>query len=205
MLTQIHISNLVTIQEVNLDFIAGTTVITGDTGAGKSILIDAIELALGDRATSEVVRAGQEKADISLGFDISNAPEAIAWLQQYDLYTNTNECIIRRTITKEGRSRSYINGMPTTLQPLRELSELLINIHGQHEHQTLLKSEMQRLLLDQYAGHTHLVDQVHALADEWNALSREIIELKKLTNERKQHTDYVKIPTSGIARIKFNP
>jgi len=126
MLIQIHISHLATIQEVRLDFKSGTTVITGETGAGKSILIDAIELALGERATSEMVRHGQEKADISLCFDIRKQPEAQAWLKNYDLLNEDGECIIRRTINKDGRSRSYINGLPTTLQPLRELSELLI-------------------------------------------------------------------------------
>lgn len=205
MLTQIQINNLVTIQEVQLDFSTGTSIITGETGAGKSILIDAIELALGGRATSDVVRAGQEKADIALTFDISKLPEARDWLKHYDLDNNDGVCIIRRTINKDGRSRSYINGMPTTLQPLRELSELLISIHGQHEHQALLKSEAQRALLDRYAGHMDLVDKVHALADEYNEHAREIKELEKQSKDRKQHSEFLKFQLQELAELNLTP
>src|SRR3990167_365288 len=116
MLTQIHISHLITIHELNIDFQLGTTVLTGETDAGKSILIDAIELALGARATSEMVRIGQEKADISLCFEISKLPDARAWLKNYDLDDDSKECVIRRTIHRDGRSRSYINGMPMQAQ-----------------------------------------------------------------------------------------
>lgn len=205
MLTQIQINNLATIHEVKLDISAGTTVITGETGAGKSILIDAIELALGDRATSDVVRTGQDKADISLTFDISKLPDARDWLKNYDLDNNNNECIIRRTINKDGRSRSYINGMPTTLQPLRELSELLISIHGQHEHQALLKSETQRALLDRFAGHIDLVDKVRALADEWNTFSNQISDLQKISNDRKQHSEFLKFQLQELEELNLTP
>src|SRR5579871_3245145 len=122
MLIQIHIQHLATIQTLDLELTTGTTVLTGETGAGKSILIDAIELALGARTTGDIVRAGQDKADISLFFDIRNLPAATAWLKNYDLDNESGECIIRRSISRDGRSRSYINGMPTTLHPLRELS-----------------------------------------------------------------------------------
>lgn len=205
MLTQIHISNLVTIQELHLDLTKGTTVITGETGAGKSVLIDAIELALGDRATSEVIRAGQEKADISLCFDVSKLPEASAWLQQYELNNENNECIIRRTINREGRSRSFINGMPITLQPLRELGELLINIHGQHEHQALLKSEAQRNMLDQFAGHADLVNNVRALTEEWHALSCEMKALQKLSADRTQRSEYLKFQLQELEDLNLTP
>lgn len=192
MLMQIHIMNLITIQELHLDFKSGTTVVTGETGAGKSILIDAINLALGERAMNDIVRQGQEKADISLCFDISKLHDAKNWLKTYDLDNNVNECIIRRTINKDGRSRSFINGLPTTLQPLRELSELLINIHGQHEHQALIKSEIQRNMLDSFAGHDDLVDKVKVLAEEWQTLSKEVSQLQKLSNERTQRIEFLK-------------
>lgn len=205
MLTQIQISNLVTIQEVSLEFNPGTTVITGETGAGKSILIDAIELALGDRATGEVVRAGQEKADISLCFNLSKLPEARAWLKHYDLDNENGECIIRRTISKEGRSRSYINGMPTTLQPLREFSELLITIHGQHEHQAILRSDVQRAMLDLFAGHLDLVDKVRVAAEECHALSREIAGLKKLSSDRQQRAEFLKFQLSELEELNLTP
>ena len=205
MLTNILINNLVTIQQLNLDFYAGTTVMTGETGAGKSILIDAIELALGGRATTDVIRAGSEKVDISLCFDISKLPEARAWLKSYDLESDSSDCIIRRTINRDGRSRSFINGMPTTLQPLRELAELLINIHGQHEHQSLLKSDTQRILLDRFAGHLNLVDQVHAASDEWQTLTHEISELRTLTEERNSRSEFLKFQLHELEALNLTP
>lgn len=203
MLAQIHISNLVTIQELHLDLLNGTTVITGETGAGKSILIDAIELALGSRINADIIRPGQDKADISLVFDIDKATEIKEWLKSYDLNHESGECIIRRTITKEGRSRSYINGMPTTLQPLRELSEMLISIHGQHEHQALLKSEAQRKMLDRFAGHDHLVDKVAVLSDEWHALSKEIKVLEQLSKEHKQRGEFLKFQLQELEELNL--
>lgn len=205
MLTQIHIHNLVTIHELHLDLMSGTTVITGETGAGKSIIIDAIELALGNRVTGNIVRPGQEKTDISICFDVSKLHFARAWLKNYDLDTENNECIIRRTITQDGRSRSYINGMPTTLQPLRELSELLIDIHGQHEHQCLLKSEKQREILDRYAGHFDLLDKVQTLAEEWHSIEQEITTLRKLTQERNSRSDFLKFQLRELEELQLQP
>jgi DNA repair protein RecN (Recombination protein N) len=205
MLTQIHISNLVTIREVHLDLTPGATVITGETGAGKSILIDAIELALGSRMTGNLVRPGQEKADISICFDVSKLSAARAWLKNYDLNTDTNECIIRRTITQDGRSKSYINGMPSTLQPLRELSELLITIHGQHEHQSLLQTHKQRDILDRYAGHFDLVDKVHSYAEQWQELNHKINELRTLTEERTNRSQFLKFQLRELEELQLHP
>jgi len=205
MLMQINIHNLITIHELQLDFSSGTTVLTGETGTGKSILIDAIELALGARASEHMVRPGQEKAEISLCFDISQLPSAIRWLKQYDLDQNNSECIIRRTINKDGRSRSYINGMPTTLPPLRELSELLLDIHGQHEHQTLLKSEKQREMLDDFANHPLLVSHVAELADEWNRINHEICSLKKLTEDRRVRSEFIAFQLRELEELHIQP
>lgn len=201
MLTQIHVKNLITIEELHLDFSPNTTVITGETGAGKSILIDAIEFALGERVPSDAVRQGQEKADISLCFDISKLPDAREWLKKYDLDNDNQECIIRRIINKEGRSRSFINGMPTTLQPLREFSELLMNIHGQHEHQALLKSDVQRALLDRFAKHVHLLDQVRTLSDEWHLLFAKINELKKQSHTRTERAAFLKFQLDELEKL----
>lgn len=205
MLTQINIQNLITIQELHLEFKTGTTVITGETGAGKSILIDAILLALGARATGDLVRPGQEKVDISLTFDVSKLPDAALWLKNHDLNEATHECILRRTIYKDGRSRSYINGLPSTLQPLRELHELLIQIHGQHEHQFLLKTEKQRALLDRYAGHAYLVDSVCALAEEWQTLNQELTELQQLMNDRGSKSDFLKFQLQELKELQLQP
>lgn len=205
MLMQVTINDLITIHNLILEFSSGTTVITGETGTGKSILIDAIELALGARASESVVRPGQEKADISLCFDISQSPEAKAWLKQYDLDQDTQECIIRRTVNKDGRSRSYVNGMPTTLQPLRELSALLIDIHGQHEHQTLLKSEKQRDMLDEFACHTALVLKVKTLAHEYRSLHDEIDSLRKLSDERERRAEFLSFQVRELEELHIAP
>src|SRR5579872_3224967 len=205
MLIQINISNLITIDELSLELSSGTTVLTGETGTGKSILIDAIELALGARASEQIVRPGQEKADISLCFDVSKLPAALQWLKNYDLDQDTAECIIRRTISKDGRTRSYINGMPTTLQPLRELRELLIDIHGQHEHQTLFKSEKQREMLDDFANHFTLTTQVAELAHDWRALNQEINTLRKLTEERSAQHSFLAFQLRELEELHITP
>ena len=210
MLTEIYISNLITIHDLHLEFLAGTTVMTGETGAGKSILIDAIALALGGRATSTLVRDGQEKVDISLTFDIRKLPEAQLWLKNHDLDLNldldqtNHECILRRTIYNDGRSRSYINGMPSTLQPLRDLGELLIQIHGQHEHQSLLKPDKQRALLDRYSNHIHLVDTVHTLAEEWHALNQEINTLRHRIEERNTRGEFLKFQLQELEALQLH-
>ncbi len=206
MLTQIYIHNLITIQELNLEFKKGTTVITGETGAGKSILIDAILLALGARATNDWVCPGQEKVEISLTFDVSKLPEAQHWLKSHDLLDpSTQDCILRRTLYQDGRSRSYINGMPSTLQPLRELSEMLIQIHGQHEHQSLLKTDKQRALLDRYAGHSYLVDSVQTLAEEWHTLHQEMQVLQDLIQDRASRGDFLKFQLQELEELNLGP
>jgi DNA repair protein RecN (Recombination protein N) len=202
MLTHIHISNLVTIHVLDLEFKNHTTVITGETGAGKSILIEAIELALGGRATSDMVRIGQEKAEIHISFDLTHLAHARAWLQNFDLDQDA-ECIIRRTIHRDGRSRSYINGQPITLQPLREFSELLLQIHGQHEHQALLKSDFQRDLLDRFASHQLLVDTVYTLAFEWQLLHKEILNLRHLTEERNSRGEWLKFQLHELEELSL--
>ncbi len=205
MLMHVMIKNFVTINELSLDFSSGTTVITGETGTGKSILIDAIELALGRRVSDYVLNPDQEKTDISLTFDISKIPHAKAWLQHYDLAQGTDECIIRRTVNKENRSRSFINGLPTTLQPLRELSELLIDIHGQHEHQSLLKSEKQREMLDDFAGHVSLVTQLNFLAEEYRRVQDEIATLRTLTQERNLRAEFLSFQLNELDALHITP
>ncbi|MDR3492067.1 MAG: DNA repair protein RecN [Gammaproteobacteria bacterium] len=203
MLTQIDISQLATIEKLHLEIEKGTTIITGETGAGKSVLIDAIELALGSRATGDMVRAGEEKADISLSFDLSHIIEAKHWLEQHELNVESDECIIRRTIHKDGRSRSYINGTPTTLQLLRSLSDLLINIHGQHEHQALFKPDTQRDMLDKYAGNTLLLNQVFSLSQQWHALSNQISTLLKSNNESNSRSDFLKFQLAELEELQL--
>jgi DNA repair protein RecN (Recombination protein N) len=204
MLTQIDLKNLATIQELHLELLAGTTVITGETGAGKSILIDAIEIALGARATGDMVRPGQEKAEISISFDVSKIPEAKDWLQVHEHDDETGECIIRRTVQKDGRSKSFINGSPTTLQLLREFSDLLINIHGQHEHQALFKQDTQREMLDNYSGHRNLVTGVSTLAKEWHQLAQKLNDLRKHHGERNSRSEFLKFQWQELDALQLS-
>lgn len=166
MLNHLKISQFAIVESLDLDIPRQLSVITGETGAGKSIMIDALGLVLGDRADSGMVRSGADKADILASFDVSGNPTAQTWLKTHELNTD-NECLLRRVISQDGRSRGYINGTPVTLQQLKELGETLVSIHGQHEHQTLLKKDTHRELLDEFAGVLPLSKDVSRLFKGW--------------------------------------
>ncbi|RLQ23627.1 DNA repair protein RecN [Seongchinamella sediminis] len=184
MLSHISISNYTIVSALEMEFAPGMTVITGETGAGKSIMLDALGLCLGDRADPKAVRHGCDRADITATFDISNIPAARNWLQSRDL-TGGDDCILRRVITTEGRSRAYINGSTCTLQDCAQLGAMLIDIHSQHAHQSLLRKPVQRALLDAYAGQQQLASQVEQLASAWLRAQRE---LELLAGSRDEHT-----------------
>lgn len=205
MLTQIHIRDLATIEDQHLHLQAHTTMITGETGAGKSIFIEAIELALGARGSAQLIRPGKERADISLCFDITHLPTVNAWLKQADMYDNDGECIIRRVLTSDGRSRSYINGLPATLQLVKELAELLFQLHGQSEQQTLLDVENQRILLDRYAEHLTLANQVADLSAEWRRIDREIHGRQERSQERTERRDYLRFQLEEMTTLNLQP
>lgn len=156
MLAQLTISNFAIVRELEIDFQPGMTAITGETGAGKSIAIDALGLCLGNRADGNVVRPGAARADICARFSLADTPSARAWLEQNQL-DDSNECLLRRVINADGRSRGFINGTAVPLSQLRELGQRLIQIHGQHAHQLLLKPEHQKALLDAYADEPALL------------------------------------------------
>lgn len=151
MLRALSIRDFVLVESLDLDLAPGMTVLTGETGAGKSILVDALSLALGDRAESGVVRKGAKRAEISAEFGIENLPDVQFWLDENGLAADPAVCLLRRMVEAEGRSRAFINGSPVTLVQLRELGEQLVDIHGQHAHHALLKASVQRDLLDEFA------------------------------------------------------
>jgi DNA repair protein RecN (Recombination protein N) len=173
-LQYIRIENFAIVAQLELNLDEGLTIITGETGAGKSILIDALSLVLGERADSTVVRQGTDAARVSAIFRLT--PDIKIWLQQQDLDTvaEEDECLVRRIIKNNGRSRSYINDQPVSLQALRQLGEYLVDIHGQHAHQSLLKSEIQRQLLDAVAEDNHLLEQVKQAYQHWKTLQTEL-------------------------------
>ncbi len=184
MLTQLIIRNYAIVESLDLELEKGMTVISGETGAGKSIMLDALGLTLGDRADSATVRHGAERAEIIASFDISTLPDAKAWLQQQDMdLDEENECIIRRVITKEGRSRSYINNQACPLNSLKALGEHLIAIHGQHEHQQLLKKDHHRTLLDQFAALSPIAHQVRQHFHLWQKEKERLENLLNLSDE----------------------
>ncbi|MBA1190652.1 DNA repair protein RecN [Pseudomonas entomophila] len=184
MLVHLSIHNYAIVEHLDLELARGMSVITGETGAGKSIMLDALGLALGDRADCGVVRPGADKADILATFDLIDIPEAHAWLVARDLEQD-GPCILRRVITAEGRSRGYINGTPCPLGDLKALGELLIDIHSQHEHQSLLKTDTHRRLLDEYAGASDLARQVHLAAQRWRQTRQELERLSNSSDEQR--------------------
>ncbi len=184
MLVHLSVHNYAIVEHLDLELQRGMSVITGETGAGKSIMLDALGLALGDRADSGVVRPGADKADILASFDLEDIAEARAWLAERDL-DNDGPCILRRVITSEGRSRGYINGAPCPLGDLKALGELLIDIHSQHEHQSLLKPDTHRRLLDEYAGSQELARQVQLAAQRWRQTRQELQRLSSSGDEQR--------------------
>ncbi|MEW9906785.1 MAG: DNA repair protein RecN [Candidatus Symbiodolus clandestinus] len=157
MLTQLTLRHYALIQELQIDFSSGMTVITGETGAGKSILIDALALCLGERADASLVRAPSQQAELIACFQVTESLAAYQWLFQQQLLLDDDHCILRRTLNVDGRSRCYVNGVPVTRAQLRALGQQLVQIHGQHAHQQLLKNTYQCTLLDQFAQHQQLL------------------------------------------------
>ncbi|MBO1924153.1 DNA repair protein RecN [Thiomicrorhabdus sp. 6S3-12] len=178
MLSELSIQNLALIEKLNLNFSNGFSSLTGETGAGKSILLDALGLTLGERADSSLVRHGSKRADISAAFDLSQLPHVQLWLQENEL-DDENSCLLRRTVSAEGRSKAYINGIPVAVAQLKTLSNLLIDIHGQHEHQSLLHSGKQLALLDAFAAHTTLLEQTRDSFKQWKSLQQQLSALEQ--------------------------
>jgi len=171
MLRHLTIRDFVIVDRLELEFSTGFGALTGETGAGKSILIDALTLALGERADAGVVRAGCDKAEVAATFDIAGMPPVGAWLKDNDL-DGDDELLLRRVVDAGGRSRAYINGSPATAQQLREVGEWLVDIHGQHAHQSLLRSDAQRALLDAHAGLAGLAREVGTAFRNWREVEQ---------------------------------
>jgi len=186
MLTHLNIKNFAVVQCLSIDLHAGLSVITGETGAGKSIAVDALGLVLGDRADNGIIRDGTERAEISASFDISSNTGAQQWLDEQGL--DTDDCILRRVLTRDGRSRAFINGSTATLAQLRDFGESLIDIHSQHEHQSLLDKASHRRLLDAYASADKLAASVATFYQQWHQAENELTQLNSdLHNQTEQH------------------
>ncbi len=204
MLSHIHIRNFAIVDLLELDLAPGMSTLTGETGAGKSILLDALGLALGDRADSSVVRHGSDRTEINVTFDIHSHPEVQSWLEGRELDMD-GECLIRRTLTSDGRSKGYINGQPQPLAALRELGEMLVDIHGQHAHQALLRREEQRCTLDQYAGNSKLLAEINHAYRQWAKLKQELEALQKDKEEREAKLELLRYQTSELEALSPLP
>lgn len=198
MLLQLNIQNFAIVRSLDIDWQSGMTTITGETGAGKSIAIDALGLCLGERATTNVVRPHCKKADLAAIFDTKKNKSAQAWLKQHELDAEDNECILRRVISAEGRSKSYINGSQVPLVQLKEIGQLLINIHGQHDHQLIVKANQQCRLLDNYANHTSLLKEVKHYAQQWHKLNKELELLQQSKQQREAEQQLIQYQVTEL-------
>ncbi|MCF6299200.1 MAG: DNA repair protein RecN [Thiomicrorhabdus sp.] len=198
MLQELTIQNLALIEKLHLNFHKGFSTLTGETGAGKSILLDALGLTLGERADSSLVRHNTPRADVTAQFTIEALPNVQKWLITHEL-DEEQDCFLRRTVTPEGRSKAYINGRPVPASQLKKLGNLLIDIHGQHEHQSLLSSTKQLELLDAFAVHTPLVIQCKQQYQRWQTLQQQ---LEKRLKNQAEHQN--KLDLLNFQNAEFN-
>ncbi|MGH8541121.1 MAG: DNA repair protein RecN [Stenotrophobium sp.] len=205
MLKHLNIRNLAIIDELELDFGAGFTTLTGETGAGKSILIDAIGLVIGTRADTALVRAGQEKAEISAEFTLAGSAPAKNWLAEQELIDadDKNLCVIRRVVFSEGRTRAFVNGTAVNAGQLRELGETLIEIFGQSESQTLLRADVQRRLLDESGGYATALAAVAETASEYAGIERSIERIRGAGQRDPAQLDYLRFQIQELDALNL--
>lgn len=203
MLRRLYIRDFVIVDRLELEFSAGFGALTGETGAGKSILVDALSLALGERADPAVVRAGAERADISAEFDLPADSPLRDWLRGNDF--DADGCLLRRVFDSAGRSRGYINGAPATLTQLREMADFLADIHGQHAHHSLLRSDSQRQLLDGYAELRALAAEVAALHGAWRKAKEARLAAEKNAEANTREREMLAWQVKEIAALNLDP
>lgn len=179
MLLNLSIRHFVIVEQLELEFQHGLNVFTGETGAGKSIILDALGLLLGARGEGSLVRAGEKRAELAARFRLPDHPECAAWLQEQALENDEGDILLRRVIESSGRSKSFINGQPVTLAQLKAMGDFLLEIHGQHAHQSLLKNEAQRKLLDAFAGGETLVAEVSQRWHAWQSAKKARLEAER--------------------------
>ncbi|SFF04870.1 DNA repair protein RecN [Nitrosomonas sp. Nm166] len=203
MLKHLNIRDFVIVDRIELDFMPGFTVLTGETGAGKSILIDALTLALGERGDASQIRLGCERAEINVTFDISRLPDLLHWLNENDLQGDPDICLMRRIIEMNGRSRSYINGHTVTLQQLRTAGDYLVAIHSQHAHQSLLQKDSQRELLDAFSGCSDLACAVKTAYRNWQDCYQQRISMEKRAADSRDKREQLEWQLHELSALSF--
>ncbi|GJM07083.1 MAG: DNA repair protein RecN [marine bacterium B5-7] len=204
MLTHLHVTNFTIIDEIAIELDAGMSVLTGETGAGKSILLDALVLALGYRANAKVIRQGAAQCQVTASFSVQDDPAVCAWLDEQAL-ASEGECVLRRVINQDGRSRAYVNGTPVSVQQLRDCGSKLLAIHGQHENQTLMQGPQQRKLFDSIAGHPQLVAAVAASAQQIQSLQTQIDDLQKAESDRETQLAFLQFQVQELDKLQPQP
>jgi DNA repair protein RecN (Recombination protein N) len=204
MLRRLFVRDFVIVDSLELDFDAGFGALTGETGAGKSILIDALSLALGERGDAALVRSGCERAEIAVEFEVAGSDAVTTWLRAND-YEAEETLLLRRVVDAGGRSRAYINGMPATLGQLREVGDLLVDIHGQHAHLSLLKPDSQRRLFDAQAGLADVAREVAARFHDWRSLHDARLKAAGDIEALRRERDLLEWQVKELAALAFDP
>ncbi|HUP98461.1 MAG TPA: DNA repair protein RecN [Usitatibacter sp.] len=205
MLRALSIRDYVIVDRLDLELASGFSALTGETGAGKSILVDALALAIGGRADAGVVRAGAQRAEVSADFDTSSLDSVRAWLAAQELDEGDGACILRRTIDASGRSRAFVNGRPATAAQLREVGELLVDIHGQHDHQLLMKRDRQRALIDAFAGAADLAREVAGRFGQWRRIAEQRIAREGAQRTSARERELLAHEIKDLEALAFEP
>ena len=205
MLSHLSIKNYATVKTLEMEFQPGMSVLTGETGAGKSVILGALGFTLGDRADKTIVRPGASRADISAEFDLSLIESARLWLQANDLKSETDEnlCMLRRVVNEDGRSRGYINGSPVTMTNLKQLGEMLIDIHSQHEHQSLLQRSTHQRLLDDFGLDQKLRNNLVSTWKQWQQNHQQLQALAEQASEYSAQTQLLSYQLSEMEELNI--
>lgn len=205
MLSELRIRNFALIDRLAVRLGPGLNVLTGETGAGKSIVVGALSLLLGERASSDLVRAGEDRASVEGVFEVGGRDDIARFLDERGVEPEDGVVVLKREVSAEGRSRAWINGSPTTASVLGELGRALVDLHGQHEHQTLLRREEQRAILDAYAGNAELAGRVREAHRALVGARRDIEELERRRREAAQRADYLRFQVEEIESARLKP
>jgi DNA repair protein RecN (Recombination protein N) len=205
MLSELRIRNFALIDRLSVRLGPGLNVLTGETGAGKSIIVGALGLLLGERASADVVRHGEDRASVEGVFDVAGRDDIARTLDERGFEAEEGTLVLKREVVAEGRSRAWVNGSPTTVSVLGELGRLLVDLHGQHEHQTLLRRDEQRAILDAYAGNGDAVERVRAAHASVLEIERELESLEARRREAMQRADYLRFQADEIEKANLRP